>query len=197
MPVPDFSPGEILTAAVMDSVGLWRVTNCTVTSVGGTAATASNGVITVGTGNTSVTVSAAFSSAYQNYRIIYTGGVGSGASTALNLQLGSATTNYFSGATFTIFATGANGNVFNNNTLPYFYFAGSADSTVGTFLTVDLFNPFDSTRFTGMGGSFIVTDVAGHTGGVHKTNASYTSFTITPTAGSITGGTIRVYGYNK
>jgi hypothetical protein len=142
-------------------------------------------------------VSNAFSADFQNYRIIYTGGVSSGAAQALNLQLGSATTNYFSGATFTVYATGANGNVNNNNTLPYFQYAGSCDSTLGTFLTVDLFNPFDSTRFTGMGGSFIVTDVAGHTGGVHKTNASYTAFTITPGSGSITGGTIRVYGYRK
>jgi hypothetical protein len=26
MPVPDFSPGEVLTAAAMDSIGLWKIT---------------------------------------------------------------------------------------------------------------------------------------------------------------------------
>jgi hypothetical protein len=31
MPVPDFSPGEVLTAAAMDSIGLWKIAS---TSVG-------------------------------------------------------------------------------------------------------------------------------------------------------------------
>jgi hypothetical protein len=32
MPVPDFSPGEVLTAAAMDSIGLWKITTATVTT---------------------------------------------------------------------------------------------------------------------------------------------------------------------
>jgi hypothetical protein len=195
MPVPDFSPGEILTAAVMDSVGLWRVTGCTVTSVGGTAATASNGVITVGTGNTSVTVNNAFSSNFDNYRIIYTNGSAS-TTASLNVQLGSATTNYFNSTVYTIFASGVVGSTFNNGVTGAFVYAGACDATNGTHLTIDVFSPF-LTKSTGYGGSFIVTDVSGHTGGLQKSNTSFTSFTITPGAGTLTGGQIRVYGYNK
>jgi hypothetical protein len=33
MPVPDFSPGEVLTAAAMDSIGLWRVASGTLSGV--------------------------------------------------------------------------------------------------------------------------------------------------------------------
>lgn len=152
---------------------------------------------TVGTGVSSVTVSSAFSAEYQNYRIIYTGGTSSAAAQALNLKLGAATTNYFSGSVYAIFATGTVGNVVNNGTLGYFLYAGTCDSTMGNFLTLDIFNPFDSTKYTGVGGSFIVTDVAGHTGGIHKSNTSFTEFTLTPGSGTLTGGTIIVYGYRK
>jgi hypothetical protein len=33
--------------------------------------------------------------------------------------------------------------------------------------------------------------------GVHQVASSYSSFTITPNGGNITGGTIYVYGYRK
>jgi hypothetical protein len=32
MPVPDFSPGEVLTAAAMDSIGLWKVASGSIAS---------------------------------------------------------------------------------------------------------------------------------------------------------------------
>jgi hypothetical protein len=35
----------------------------------------------------------------------------------------------------------------------------------------------------------------GTNSGLHKTATSYTDFTITPTTGTLTGGTIYVYGY--
>ena len=180
MTFPVFASGDVLNASDMNGVGLWLVKSQA-----------------VGSGVASVEVTGAFSADYQNYRIIYTGGVASGAAQALNLRLGATTTNYFNGATFAVYATGANGNVAYNNTQTSFVYAGSADATMGTFLTVDIFNPFDSTKYTGFGGSFIVTDVAGHTGGVHKSNSSFTAFTIFPATGTLTGGTIRVYGYRN
>lgn len=178
MPVPDFSPGEVLTAAAMDSISGWLVKTQT-----------------VGTGVASVTVTGAFSADYDNYRIIYTNGASS-LGGALNLSLGATTTNYFNATTYTVFATGAFGSTSNNAVTGAFVYAGAMDATNGTFLTVDLFSPFLS-RPTGYGGSFIVTDVAGHTGGIQKSNTSFTAFTITPSAGTLTGGTIRVYGYRN
>jgi hypothetical protein len=51
MPVPDFSPGEVLTAAAMDSIGLWKVTS------GALSGTSTNFV-------------GCFTTDYDNYRIV-------------------------------------------------------------------------------------------------------------------------------
>jgi hypothetical protein len=55
--------------------------------------------------------------------------------------------------------------------------------------------PFNSGKYTHFNGFFNVVDVAGTTGGYHAVNASYTSFTLTPGSGTISGGVISVYGY--
>lgn len=178
MPVPVFTAGETLDASEMNAVGLWLIKTQT-----------------VGTGVSSVTVTGAFSSDYQSYKIIYTGGAASSTG-ALNMKLGASTTTYYSAAVYALY-TGTVGNVANNNALGYWYYAGTVDSSVGVNLNIDIHNPYDSTRYTTFGGPFMVTDVAGAVGGVHKTNASYTDFTLTPGAGTLTGGTIRVYGYRN
>lgn len=175
---PVFSVGQYNTAAYMNSVGLWLVKTQA-----------------VGTGVSSVTVTGAFSADYDNYRIIYTNGTSS-TTGSLNFQLGSTTTNYFNATTYTVFATGGVSSTFNNGVSGSFVYAGAADGTNGTHLTIDVFSPFLS-KSTGYGGSFIVTDVSGTTGGLQKSNTSFTSFTITPGAGTLTGGTIRVYGYRN
>lgn len=151
---------------------------------------------TVGSAVTSIEVTGVFSSEYQNYKIIYTGGSCS-AQGAINFKLGSSTTTYYSAAAYAIYGNGAFGSVYNNNTLGYWYYAGSGESNVGANLNIDVHNPFDSTRYTTFGGPFMVTDVAGSVGGVHKTNASYTDFTLLIASGTVTGGVVRVYGYRN
>lgn len=194
---PDFSVGQVLTAAHMNAVGLWRITGCTVTSVGGTAATASNGVITIGNGNTSVTVSSAFSADFENYKIIISGG---GISTAENvrLQLGSSGTGYYdtvlyisTAATTTPAATGtSNGALFGR--------IGAGD-TNGINVDIDLINP-QLAKYTSFGGHYTYPGTPAFIGqatGLHQVATAYTAFTVSPGSGSFTGGTIRVYGYRK
>ena len=195
MPVPVFTSGEILTAANMNAVGLWRVTGCTVTSVGGTAATASNGVITVGTGNTSVTVSNTFSSNFENYRIIYNGG-SSSVEQALGMRLGASAAGYYGGVMTVAFSTGAvTGGPVNN--AAQWTFAG-AGSTTGNGIILDVLRPFEADE-TMISGAYNYPGAAGagSFSGYHNSAVSYSSFVIVPGAGSITGGTIRVYGYNN
>ena len=193
MPVPDFSPGEILTAAAMDSIGLWRVTGCTVSSAGGTAATASNGVITVGTGNTSVTVSAAFNSSFDNYKIVYDGGVASTTLT-LALTLGASVTTYNMALPYVTYgAAVASGTSLINSTSWALAGYGTANY-VG--MSMDLFSP-NLARYTRIAGSYLAENEAGGYFGIHKTATAYTAFTLAVSTGTITGGTIRVYGYNK
>jgi len=195
MTFPTFSVGETLRAADMNAVGLWRVSNCTVTSAGGTAATASNGVITVGTGNTSVTVSAAFSSAYDNYRIIYSGGVSSAAVTNISLKLGASSTGYYSSTFFAAVTATTVTNAGVNNGAVWTY--GGLATTTSTSMDFDLLNPFLAKTTIFANGVYTDTATFGVTNGVHSVATSYTEFTIAPGSGTLTGGTIRVYGYNK
>ena len=195
MPVPDFSPGEVLTAAAMDAVGLWRNTNCTVTSVGGTAATASNGVVTVGTNNTSVTVNNAFSSDYNAYKIVYTGGTGS-AGTALQIQIGAAAAGYYGTLVYAGYGGAGAPLAVRDNNVAQFTYAGSTD-TLNNWLNVEIHNPFNTTR-TAIYGSYVEGGAGRNSGtynGFLDNATSYTSVRIFPAAGNITGGTIRIYGY--
>ena len=107
MGYPLFTTGDVLTASDMNAVGLWRVTNCTVTSVGGTAATASNGVITIGTGNTSVTVNNAFSSDYLNYKVIINGNSASAQNDIQIRYSGTTTNSYYWNVAYFAYGSGA------------------------------------------------------------------------------------------
>jgi hypothetical protein len=46
-----------------------------------------------------------------------------------------------------------------------------------------------------MQASYAAATVAGSSIGLHQVATSYSAFTITPTSGTLTGGTITVYGY--
>ena len=197
MTYPSFNSGEVLTASDMNAVGLWRITGCTVTSVGGTAATASNGVITIGNGNTSVTVSSAFSADFENYKIIISGG-GTSAAENIRLKLGSSITGYYdavlyisTAATTTPLATGtSNGALFAR--------IGAAD-TNGIHVNVDINNP-QLAKYTSFSGVYTFPGTPAFPGmasGIHQVATAYTEFTVSPGSGSFTGGTIRVYGYRK
>jgi hypothetical protein len=176
-------------------MGLVKVIPTSVSSAGGTSATlAANGTVTIGTSNTSVTVSGAFSSLYDNYKIVVQGGTASSTSGYLTLQLGSTTANYrydyisanLAGATPT-----SSGSVGAAN----FAFAGFKSTTL--MMSLDVIGPFAS-------GMTMVSGPAGQTGnnmgtlvGVQIDSTSFTSFIIGASTGTITGGTIRVYGYRN
>lgn len=181
MTFPSFTTGEVLTAADINAVGLWLVKTQT-----------------IGTGVSTVTVSSAFSADFDSYRITLAGGVGSGTN-SLNLQLGSTATGYYWG---TVLGRYDNGGVLSggasNDTIWKQIGFTSAD---GHLCTVDLFNPFLAKK-TGIIGWHFDTRTGGGTGfgstGGHITNTtSYTAFTINAAAGTLTGGTIRVYGYRN
>ena len=191
---PDFSVGQVLTSATMNQVGLWRITTCTVgASAGGTAPTASDGVITVGTSNTSITIDNAFSADYLNYRIIFSGIDFSAGANLHAFRVGTTATGYF-GAIYVHNYTGSPSQYFNSNN------ATSSPITMGgtendTFVTLDIARPFESGRkaWTGM---FSATGQQGHFGFTNTTlTTSATQFMLLTLSGTMTGGQIRVYGY--
>jgi len=201
MTYPSFNVGETLRASDMNAVGLWRVNNCTVSSVGGTAATASNGVITVGAGNTSVTVNNAFSADYENYKIIYSGGQSSAAvNLALQLTVGgtASTTAYYGGLVWVNLTTAVVAGATDNNGSGFTFAGGAAGANDGAVsLNVDILQPF-ATKRTRLHNAQTVYDVIyGTYTGLHDVATSYNGFRVTPGAGTLTGGTIRVYGYRN
>lgn len=153
---------------------------------------------TIGTTVSSVTVSDVFSATYENYRIIVSGGVGSTAA-GVYLQLGSSTTGYYSAQAYTLFSTDGIAYLRDNNGANWNSAGGAY--TDGLAMDIDLIGPF-ATRKTGMAMNSRIdyrTNGAGVLvgNGFHNVSASYTSFVIAPTVGTITGGTIRVYGYRN
>jgi len=147
---------------------------------------------TVGTTVASVTVSNAFSATYDNYKVVYTGGV---ASTAVDLAitLGATTTNYYFVFGYIPYG-GAIAAISVNNGASWAY-AGGANTAL-TFINCDIFRPFasDETLITSNGAN---ANNGNFGGGYLNNTTSYTAFTITPSSGTLTGGTIRVYGYQN
>lgn len=177
MTYPVFASGDVLNATDMNAVGLWLVKSQT-----------------VGSGVSSVTVTAAFSSTYDNYRITYTGGTAS-ASTNLRMTLGGSTTGYYNTLVYGTFATTAvTANVNDNNSAQWSW-VGSGTTDFAR-LVVELQNPFLTTR-TFLSATYSDVGNAGAANGFLGNNTSHTAFTITPASGTLTGGTIRVYGYRN
>jgi hypothetical protein len=179
MPVPDFSPGEVLTAAAMDSIGLWLVKTQT-----------------VGTTVSSVTVTGAFSADYDNYLITYNGIAGS-ANTVLRLTLGSTSSQYYYGFIYQSLGSATINGLQGQNQASWFYAVPS--TTNETAGSIELWNPFLTKRTSVRSNhtEFVTTGAVGQFVGYLNNTTSYTAFTLTPNAGTITNGTIRVYGYRN
>lgn len=151
---------------------------------------------TIGSAVSSVNVTGAFSATYDAYKIIITGGLGSiGANIAL--KLGSTTTGYYAGYSDISYATGAvTGN--GNNNAASFTLSGY-NSTSAISYNADLQNPFlaKNTILNVLVGPPATGAGARFGAGFLNDTTSYTDFTLTPSSGTLTGGTIRVYGYNN
>ena len=142
---------------------------------------------TIGTAVSSVVVTNAFSATYENYKIVISGGVASTGAN-LGLKLGATATGYYAGHLETAYNSGTVAGSANNNTTSW-SFTGYG-STLGLSFNVDLINPF-------LTNPTLMTSLNRFGGGLLNNSTSYTDFTITPASGTITGGTIQVYGYKK
>ena len=151
---------------------------------------------TIGTTVASVAVTSAFSATYDAYKIIVTGGVSS-VTVNLGLTLGATATGYYASYINSSYASGTLAGSGDNNAAS-FTLAGYGTSSVlnlnldiqNAFLAKNTtFQTFTSPTATGAGGRFGAGYLANTT--------SYTDFTLTPSSGTLTGGTIRVYGYSN
>ena len=147
---------------------------------------------TIGSAVSSVVVSDAFSATYENYKILVSGGVGSAANGILRLQLGSVTTGYYSNFIYAPYAAGAVLSVANNNGANLNY-AGVSDTT-SINANIDVNSPFLAKQKM-LGSMYYDSASTGRVTGLCSSTASQTAFTLICNAGTITGGTIYVYGY--
>ena len=149
---------------------------------------------TVGSAVSSVTVTNAFSATYENYKILWSGGNQSG-SFYINLKLGSNTANYnwflIYGNYGTSTVNGLSGSATAN-----FSYVGFGNTTTSN-LSLELSQPFlsENTFLTANHVQTTDSGAAGTCNGVLNDTSSYTAFTLTPSTGTMTGGTIYVYGY--
>ena len=186
MPLTTYTAGQVLTAASLNANLSFASTN------GGLVLVKTQ---TIGTTVSSVTVSDAFSATYDNYKISISGGVGSAIST-LRTTLGSSTTNYAGEMVFYT-TTGSSTSAGTANGLSSastsFFWSGGAN-TNGIVYNVEMQNPFLAKHTYAQGPWYDVAQAATFVG-AHTDATSYSAFTITPSTGTLTGGTIRVYGY--
>ena len=178
MAYPSFSSGDVLNASDMNAVGLWLIKTQT-----------------VGSAVSSVTVTSAFSSTYDAYVIKYTGGNTSSSGYWYTFQFSAAhTTGYYGYAssinylgTTTVQGTDNLGRLLVGRTNP-------AQGSVSLLIHVD--NPQGAMRKPIYGNSNTGPGWILH-GGEYNTTSTFSDFVIGVSGGTMTGGTIRVYGYRN
>jgi hypothetical protein len=180
MPVPDFSPGEVLTAAAMDSIGLWLVKTQTISSSPPVS---------------SVTVTDAFSAQFDNYKIVISGFGASSLGSAAYLKLNNSTgSTYFGNMIYNVPTSSAIAGVSAANGISLGFFVHTVSTTGTNSFEAMINSPFLAVTSNCVG-NFSGRSYNGQFSGHDSNAASSTGFIFAPGSGTVTGGTIRVYGY--
>jgi len=154
--------------------------------------------VSIGSGVSSVTVTDAFDARYDSNRIVIDIDQ-SGADGAFRLQLGSTTTGYYGGHYGYRWTGVAYSDIQNNGSQPSI---GASGGGRGGFSVIDI-NDAHKTDLTAWRGNWTYRRISsglgafGFCGGIVDNSTSYTSFTLAVDSTTMTGGTIRVYGYNN
>lgn len=176
---PTFAVGQVLTAAQMNSIGLWKVKSQS-----------------IGSGSGTVVVPNAFSADFDSYQIVVSGGALAAGDYGINMRLGSTITGYYYTGTYLTYGNasswigagnaaewGAVGIATTNSLMANIFVANP-------FLTKNSFFVADYTYNNPAGGRAQMS-------GYLANNTSYSSFTLFINASTFTSGDITVYGYRK
>jgi hypothetical protein len=150
---------------------------------------------TIGSAVASVTVSNAFSATYDNYKVVVSGGAAS-TNNFLNLTFGATATGYYWSTNTLSWARAVNQQGNGNEPSIGRVVAGTAQSLAGWF---DVHLPFAADQ-TSVFYQTVATQTSGgnEVGGAYLNDtSSYTAFTLTCSTGTMTGGTVKVYGYRN
>ena len=182
---------QVLTADSAAATGMKWATPATATS--GLTLVKSQ---TIGSGVSSVTVTDAFNATYDNYLINLSGGVGS-ADVNIEMTIGNAAGSYCYNNIYMLYTgTGITGEASNGQVK---WIRVGRASTNSLDAEIVLKNPFNTKVTTGQWRMASATNgqLWSIGGGILENSNSYSSFTLTPNTGTLTGGTIRVYGYQN
>ena len=191
MPLTTYTAGEVLTAASLNANFTFAADN----PPGGLELVSTT---TIGTTVTSVVLTSVFSATYDNYKIILSGGAASTTSDG-NFILGATTTGYYSGFSYQAISSGGgfNSSGGTNASSCSTVFAYSAN---GINAMIDLYQPFLTSRTTYF---FTAQTMATggnrwQGGGFQDSATSFTGITFSTQGGhTLTGGTIKVYGFKN
>ncbi len=151
--------------------------------------------VTVGSGVSSVTVSDAFNSTFDNYRLLIN--VDNSSTAGMNITLSShASGSYYWSSTETSYAGAilCVGGAAQNE-----WKIGSTRSGNGTSISVEIRNPYkaEPSSYCCESVYFLTSGFTERISGWHNSTTSASSVTVAPSAGTLTGGFVRVYGYNN
>jgi hypothetical protein len=149
----------------------------------------------IGTSVTAVTVTGAFSTDYDVYQIVVSGGAATVANTGMRMILGSTTTNYRTSLIYQSFTSSTVLGDANNSNSSFSNIGRATSNGLSALMTVS--DPF-LTRPTFVSANWNQLTDTGVFNGILNDSTSYTAFTLqTVAAGAWTGGTVYVYGLRK
>ncbi len=147
---------------------------------------------TIGSSVSSVTLSNVFSADFENYKVVTTGISNSSVAT-LRVQWGGSTGHYGGLSWLIYYGSTGTVTVNNGNNIPINYVVSApADNGCEFTVTRPNVNSYTQIMGTGMAAGYL-----NWFGGSDFTVRSHTDLTLSTSAGTMTGGTVRVYGYNN
>jgi hypothetical protein len=181
MPVPDFSPGEVLTAAAMDSIGLWKIAS--------------------GSFSGTTNIDGIFTSDYDNYRIVATGM--SGTITGLsNFNFRNTSNATVASNTYFTSARRFDSNVnydFSQGANTFGSTAINVSTSPTSGFVMDIFRPrLSVTTFVNLAGMGAITAISTVQANILFNNSTeFAGIQFTQSSGSLNAGTYTVFGYRK
>jgi hypothetical protein len=151
---------------------------------------------TIGNGVGSVTVSNAFSATYDNYVININVTTSSASVGAIRLSLDGSADEYYAALVYGSY-TGGSPLLASLNDQAQWNWVGGLYGSNGAIGQFTLMSPFLSKYTRVYSQAYEGSSNAGALSGIHKVASSYTAFIFSPESGTLTGGTVTVYGYRK
>jgi hypothetical protein len=152
---------------------------------------------TIGTAVSSVSVTDCFNANYENYKVIVMGGTAS-QSNDFTFQFTGVTTGYYSQLTYGTYGSNSAPATVSSSNGSGWIWCGAYGSNFQR-LSLEIFSPFSTQVKTALG-DYNAANTSGSNGTSRfwcSSTASCTGLTLTTQGGTITGGTIYVYGYQK